>query len=96
MQGGDINEGNTLTPKLVGKSAGLRPVGLLFALSAFGTVFGFAGMVVAVPVAASIGVLTRFGVAQYQASLLYKGQEDRAKPGPARKPPARRGGGEAE
>ena len=47
-------------------------------------------------VAASIGVLTRFGVAQYQASLLYKGQEDRAKPGPARKPPARRGGGEAE
>ena len=93
---GQFIEGNILTPKLVGKSVGLHPVWLLFALSAFGTVFGFAGMLVAVPVAASIGVLTRFGVAQYQASLLYKGQEDRAKPGPARKPPARRGGGEAE
>ncbi|MBK6466366.1 MAG: AI-2E family transporter [Rhodobacter sp.] len=93
---GQFIEGNILTPKLVGKSVGLHPVWLLFALSAFGTVFGFAGMLVAVPVAASIGVLTRFGVAQYQASLLYNGQEDRAKPGPARKPPARRGGGEAE
>ena len=53
---------------------GLHPVWLLFALSAFGTVFGFVGMLIAVPVAAAIGVLTRFGVAQYQASLLYQGK----------------------
>ena len=71
---GQFIEGNILTPKLVGKSVGLHPVWLLFALSAFGSVFGFAGMLVAVPVAAAIGVLTRFGVAQYQASLLYEGR----------------------
>ncbi|MFZ1468301.1 MAG: AI-2E family transporter [Paracoccaceae bacterium] len=71
---GQFLEGNVLTPRLVGKSVGLHPVWLLFALSAFGTVFGFAGMLVAVPVAAVIGVLTRFAVSQYQASVLYKGE----------------------
>lgn len=72
---GQFMEGNILTPKLVGKSVGLHPVWLLLALSAFGTLFGFVGMLVAVPVAASIGVVTRFGVEQYQASLLYRGQD---------------------
>ena len=72
---GQFFEGNVLTPKLVGKSVGLHPVWLLFALSAFGSVFGFVGMLIAVPVAAAIGVLTRFGVEQYQASLLYRGTE---------------------
>ena len=42
-----------MTPRLVGKSVGLHPVWLMFALSAFGSVFGFVGMLVAVPVAAS-------------------------------------------
>jgi predicted PurR-regulated permease PerM len=70
---GQFVEGNILTPRLVGKSVGLHPVWLLFALSAFGAVFGFVGMLIAVPVAAAIGVLTRFGVGQYQASRLYKG-----------------------
>jgi predicted PurR-regulated permease PerM len=70
---GQFIEGNILTPKLVGGSVGLHPVWLLFALSAFGSVFGFAGMLVAVPVAAAIGVLLRFGIAQYQDSLLYRG-----------------------
>jgi predicted PurR-regulated permease PerM len=70
---GQFVEGNILTPKLVGRSVGLHPVWLLFALSAFGSVFGFVGMLVAVPVAASIGVLTRFGVEQYRESLLYRG-----------------------
>jgi predicted PurR-regulated permease PerM len=70
---GQFIEGNILTPKLVGKSVGLHPVWLLLALSAFGSVFGFVGMLIAVPVAAAIGVLTRFGVEQYQASLLYQG-----------------------
>jgi predicted PurR-regulated permease PerM len=71
---GQFVEGNILTPRFVGKSVGLHPVWLLFALSAFGTVFGFVGMLIAVPVAASIGVLTRFGIEQYRASLLYKGK----------------------
>ena len=70
---GQFLEGNVLTPKLVGKSVGLHPVWLLLALSAFGSVFGFVGMLVAVPIAASMGVLTRFAVGQYQRSLLYRG-----------------------
>jgi predicted PurR-regulated permease PerM len=70
---GQFMEGNVITPRLVGKSVGLHPVWLLFALSAFGTLFGFAGMLVAVPVAAAIGVLARFGIAQYQRSVLYQG-----------------------
>ncbi len=73
---GQFIEGNILTPKLVGKSVGLHPVWLLFALSSFGSVFGFVGLLVAVPVAASIGVLLRFGVAQYQGSLLYRGLQE--------------------
>ncbi len=66
-------EGNFLTPKLVGGSVGLHPVWLLFALSAFGSLFGFAGMLVAVPVAAMLGVLARFAVEQYREGRLYRG-----------------------
>jgi len=71
--GGQVAEGNFLTPKLVGGSVGLHPVWLIFALSVFGAVFGFVGMLVAVPVAASIGVLARFLVTQYMNSRLYRG-----------------------
>ena len=74
---GQFIEGNILTPKLVGNSVGLHPVWLIFALSAFGSLFGFVGMLVAVPVAAAIGVFTRFGIEQYQASLLYRGTAGR-------------------
>lgn len=74
---GQMIEGNILTPKLVGSSVGLHPVWLLLALSVFGTLFGFVGMLVAVPVAAGMGVLARFGVEQYRQSLLYIGQSDR-------------------
>ncbi len=70
---GQFLEGNILTPRLVGKSVGLHPVWLLFALSAFGTLFGFVGMLVAVPVAAAIGVLARFGIGHYVNSRLYRG-----------------------
>ncbi|MCB2115579.1 MAG: AI-2E family transporter [Rhodobacteraceae bacterium] len=70
---GQFLEGNIITPKLVGQSVGLHPVWLLFALSAFGTVFGFVGMLVAVPVAAAIGVLARFAISQYLGSRLYRG-----------------------
>ena len=70
---GQFFEGNILTPKLVGGSVGLHPVWLIFALSAFGTLFGFVGLLVAVPVAASIGVIVRFAISGYKESLLYKG-----------------------
>ena len=73
FQIGQLIEGNVLTPKLVGSSVGLHPVWLIFALSAFGTVFGFVGLLVAVPMAAAIGVLARFVIAQYTGSRLYRG-----------------------
>ena len=74
---GQFLEGNVLTPRLVGKSIGLHPVWLLFALSTFGAVFGFVGMLVAVPVSAALGVFARFGIARYSDSPLYKGTETR-------------------
>ncbi|MCV6585487.1 MAG: AI-2E family transporter [Marinibacterium sp.] len=70
---GQTIEGNVLTPKLVGSSVGLHAVWLLLALSVFGALFGFVGMLVAVPVAATIGVLARFATEQYKSSLLYRG-----------------------
>ncbi len=70
---GQAVEGNFLTPKLVGDRVGLHPVWVIFALLAGGTLFGFLGVMLAVPVAAAIGVLVRFGLEQYLASPLYKG-----------------------
>jgi predicted PurR-regulated permease PerM len=70
---GQFAEGNFLTPKLVGDSVGLHPVWLLFALTAFGTLFGFVGMLVAVPVAAVIGVIVRFLIGEYKSGRLYRG-----------------------
>ncbi|WP_458792452.1 AI-2E family transporter [Yoonia sp. MH D7] len=71
---GQFFEGNILTPKLVGNSIGLHPVWLLFALSVFGSLFGFVGMLVAVPLAAVMGVLIRYAIEQYKDSQLYRGQ----------------------
>ncbi|WP_298933293.1 AI-2E family transporter [uncultured Ruegeria sp.] len=70
---GQVTEGNFLTPKLVGSSVGLHPVWLLLALSVFGALFGFVGMLIAVPVAAALGVLARFGTSMYLDSRLYTG-----------------------
>ena len=70
---GQFFEGNILSPNLVGQSVSLHPVWLIFALSAFGSVFGFVGMLVAVPVAAVIGVLVRFFADRYKNGQLYKG-----------------------
>ena len=70
---GQMVEGNILTPRLIGGSVGLHPVWLMFALSVFGTLFGFVGMLVAVPTAATIGVFSRFGIRQYLEGRLYKG-----------------------
>ncbi len=71
---GQFIEGNILSPKLVGESAGLHPVWVIFALLAFGVLFGFVGLLVAVPVAATIGVLARFALRRYLASPYYTGE----------------------
>lgn len=71
---GQFLEGYVLAPKLVGESVGLHPVWLIFALFAFGYLFGFVGLLMAVPLAAVIGVLMRFGLRQYLASPFYTGE----------------------
>lgn len=76
---GQVVEGNILTPKLVGSSVGLHPVWLLLALSVFGALFGFVGMLVAVPVAAALGVLARYATGQYKLGPLYLGQAGTAR-----------------
>ena len=70
---GQFIEGNILQPRLVSKSVGLHPVWLMFALLAFGALFGFVGMLVAVPAAAAIAVLVRFAIGRYLESPLYHG-----------------------
>ena len=70
---GQFFEGNVLSPKLVGHSIGLHPVWLMFALFAFGYLFGFVGLLLAVPLAAAAGVLIRFALRRYLASPLYTG-----------------------
>ncbi|UTO29044.1 AI-2E family transporter [Bartonella harrusi] len=68
---GQFIEGYILQPKLVGSSVGLHPVWLMFALFAFSSLFGFTGMLVAVPAAAAVGVLVRFALHTYLNSQLY-------------------------
>lgn len=68
---GQILEGYILTPKLVGDQVGLHPLWMMFALMAGGALLGFAGLLVAVPVAASLGVLLSFTLARYKDSEYY-------------------------
>ena len=68
---GQFLEGNFLTPKLVGESVGLHPVWVMFALLAGGVLLGFLGLMLAVPMAAVIGVLVRHMVKKYKLSSLY-------------------------
>jgi predicted PurR-regulated permease PerM len=70
---GQFLEGNVLSPKLVGESIGLHPVWLMFALVAFATLFGFTGLLIAVPMSAAIGVLARHLIGLYLASPFYQG-----------------------
>jgi predicted PurR-regulated permease PerM len=72
---GQFVEGNVLSPKLVGESVGLHPVWLIFALLAFGYLFGFVGLLVAVPLAATLGVLSRFAMRRYLQSSFYTGEK---------------------
>ncbi len=68
---GQFVEGNFLTPKLVGDNIGLHPVWVMFALLAGGVLLGFLGLMIAVPVAAIIGVLSRYAINNYKKSNLY-------------------------
>jgi predicted PurR-regulated permease PerM len=70
---GEALESYVLQPRLIGRRVGLHPVWLIFALFAFGLLFGFLGLFVAIPVAAAIGVGARFGIRKYVASSLYSG-----------------------
>lgn len=77
---GQFVEGNILQPNLVGKSVGLHPVWLLLALSVFGALFGFTRLLVAVPLAAALGVLGRFLVERYLESPIYTGRAEVPEP----------------
>ena len=75
---GQVVEGNFITPKLVGERVGLNAVWIVFALMAGGALFCFLGVLLAVPVAAVIGVMVRFALQRYMCSALYlTGQKDR-------------------
>ncbi|WP_457796937.1 AI-2E family transporter [Methylocystis sp. S23] len=69
---GLVMDGYVLSPRLVGASVGLHPVWIMFALLAFGALFGFTGLIVAVPAAAALGALMRFLARRYRASALYR------------------------
>ena len=72
---GQIVESFYLTPKLVGESVGLHALWVIFALIAGGSLFDFTGVLLAIPVAATIGVLIRVFLGQYLESPLYSGDE---------------------
>ncbi|WP_422642080.1 AI-2E family transporter [Zavarzinia sp.] len=69
-------EGTFIQPRLVGRSVGLHDLWIVFAILAGGALFGFLGVLLAVPAAAAIGVLVRFGLQRYLASRFYKGEAD--------------------
>ncbi len=78
---GMVLEGNLLTPKLVGERVHLHPVWIIFALLAFGTLFGLLGVLIAIPMAAVIGVLVRFALSRYLVSPLYDAANAKDEPG---------------
>ncbi len=70
---GQVVDAYLLTPRLVGEKVGLHPVWVIFALLAGGALFGFTGVLLAVPVAAVIGVVLRYTLDRYRASAYYRG-----------------------
>jgi predicted PurR-regulated permease PerM len=74
---GQALEGYVLSPKLVGAKVGLHPVWMMFALLAASYLLGFIGLLVAIPVAATIGVLLRFALRKYLESPIYTGRGPR-------------------
>ncbi|MBX9697721.1 MAG: AI-2E family transporter [Alphaproteobacteria bacterium] len=80
---GQLLESNFLTPKLVGDRVGLHPVWIIFALLTGGFFFGFLGLVIALPVAATLGVLVRFLISKYKGSVYYLGTKRKKIKSPA-------------
>lgn len=72
---GQVLEGYVLSPKLVGAKVGLHPVWMMFALLASSYLFGFVGLLIAIPLAATIGVLLRFALRKYVESPIYTGRK---------------------
>jgi predicted PurR-regulated permease PerM len=70
--GGQMAEGMFLTPRLVGDRIGLHPVIVIFAVLAGGQLFGFLGILLALPAAAALNVLVRHAHDSYRSSALYK------------------------
>ncbi len=66
-------ESNFLSPRLIGEKVGLHPVWIIFSLLAGATWFGFMGVLLALPIAATIGVIVRIALEWYLTSSLYKG-----------------------
>jgi predicted PurR-regulated permease PerM len=71
--GAQVLDAGFLSPNIVGQKIGLHPVWLIFSLFVFSYLFGFVGVLVAVPIAAAIGVIVRFGLNAYLDSDLYRG-----------------------
>ncbi len=70
---GQIIESFLLTPMLVGDRIGLHPMAVIFAVMGGGALFGFLGMLLALPVAAVVNVLLRYAHTRYRSSRLYAG-----------------------
>ena len=73
---GQILEGYILTPKFIGEAVGLHPVWVIFSLLAGGALFGFLGVLLALPMAAIVGVLFRFCIDHYKNSSFYNGSSE--------------------
>jgi predicted PurR-regulated permease PerM len=80
---GQFIEGNLISPRLVGSRVRVHPVWVIFAVLAGTVSAGLLGTLLAVPAAAVIGVLLRFGLERYRASTLY-GRPSSADPGARR------------
>ncbi len=76
---GQLVDTNFLTPKIIGDKIKLHPVWLIFALIASGYLFGLLGMLIAIPLAAAIGVLVRYALERYLDSELYIGTREQKK-----------------
>ncbi|HZH18384.1 MAG TPA: AI-2E family transporter [Archangium sp.] len=71
---GQMLEGLVITPRIVGEKVGLAPVAVIIAILAFGELFGFVGILLAVPVAAILKVVLRVVVQRYRRTALYMGE----------------------
>jgi predicted PurR-regulated permease PerM len=72
--GAQVLDAGFLSPNIVGQKIGLHPVWLVFSLFVFSYLFGFVGVLVAVPIAAAIGVIVRYALKAYLQSDVYRGR----------------------